>query len=307
MSRWLSVVLVVLVLVVSLASADSRLPYTVSKHRLGPFAVHNEQVMYTILSAPIDDDAKGIVFWGNWVLYDARDNKVIPQGQVFLHHVMLFGLVMGQNILVAGSSDERTTFGPNLRGNFVMPTDGTQVKGNVLLNGFLPEKRNIWIEYELHYYTAAQMPNNPIKVLATLSAINLEVPQLGAGRIYNQSADWYMPVDGYLVTAVAHLHVGGITGRLIDASNGDVVCDSPVIYHTLAELPCKIECPGTCAVGRGGLGAYPAIKSIRPCDIYRWYPSGTMFKMDIQYDASCSFSSNHGHLYMWYAPAPRPL
>jgi len=279
-------------------------PYSVSKHRVGPFSIGNEQASFAVPLAPYPSEAAGIVYWGKWLVYDAND-KIVPHGKVFLHHIMLNGVVSGSSILVTGSSDERATFGPDLKYNFVMPTKGpVTVQGSVLLVGYFSQPTAVWIEYEVHYYTAAQMPPNPINVLSSACAITVNVPKLGAGQIFNQTAEWSMPVDGYLITGVGHLHVGGVAVRLIEQGTGTQVCTSPASHFTQDELPCFIECPNECS---NGPTTYPALKHIEHCDIYRWYPAGTKFTMDVAYDAVCSFSGGHGHLYMWYAPAPRPM
>jgi hypothetical protein len=284
----------------SMASVSDVHPFTTSRHRVGPFSVGNGYSSFNIPQAPYPSDAKGIIYWGDWIVVDEQQN-VVPTGKVFLHHIMLSGVVSGSSILVTGSSDERATFGPNhLEWPFVMPTQNTLVAGSVLLVGYFTSATPVWIEYTVHSYTAAQMPPNPITALSSACAITVEVPQLGIGQVFNQTARWVMPVDGYLISAVGHLHVGGIASRLIDAS-GEQVCNSYAEHYT-SKLPCFIECPTSCV---DGAATYPALKHIEPCDIYRYYKAGSIFTMDVAYDARCAFSGCHGHLYLWYAASAK--
>merc|ERR1711907_167161 len=209
--------------------------YDVTRMRVGPFncVKDGSAESFPISAAPFPDDAAGIQFWGDWRVLNAEDDSVVGTGEIFLHHIMLFGgNVDKKRMLITGSSDERATFGPQLSGRYFLNTDGLTVSGSVLLVNY-GAPRTVYVDYLIHYTRPELMPEEPRFAVSFYHAITIQVPMAPDVEDPESPPVYHHPVSRYSMPE----------------SRTDFSWD----------IPCFIECPTGC---KDGGKSYPALKSI---------------------------------------------
>jgi hypothetical protein len=253
-------------------------PTVTSTYRYGPFTIPagGEVMGFPLSGLPRPTGSFGL----KRARFDVVDesNTPVPMEEVHLHHVVLTTsahtdvLCPGRAERFIGSGMERTPI--TLWGPYAYLVGTTDQWGAIyhLMNTTPPgtPAKTVYIQYTLDYQPGANATNSrPVQPLfqdvTGCGASTFDVPGTGRpGSFYFKSREWVAPTDGMVVYTGAHLHEGGISNTLKDATVGRVLCKSTVEY----EMPDE----------------FMHIMSINPCLLHDKIIAGHSFRLTSKYD-----------------------
>lgn len=215
----------------------------------------------------------------NFDIVDQAGNPV-PRHDVHLHHIVMSSNAAPEPYCFgserfAGAGAERNPI--ILPDPYAYLVDGDDVWGAnwEIVNESTQAQNGIYIEYEIGLQRGANAENSRavraffLDVTGCRAAYN--VPGNGGpGSIHTATRTWTAPWDGYLVTAVGHMHGGGIDLSLRDDLTGRV-CTMTATYDDEHG-------------GSGGHMAPPA--EITRCPIHYPVEQGQQFSVISRYDNS---------------------
>jgi Stress up-regulated Nod 19 len=174
----------------------------------------------------------------NFDIVDAAGNPV-PRHDAHLHHIVMGSSAARDsycagNERFAGAGAERNPIIlPDPYAYMVGPNDSWSATWEVVNEA--SRAQTVYIEYDVGYQRGATAQNSRgvraffLDVAGCTAAYN--VPGNGGpGSIHTQTRTWTAPFSGYLVTAVGHMHGGGIDLTLRDDDRG-VTCTMTASYE----------------------------------------------------------------------------
>jgi hypothetical protein len=169
----------------------------------------------------------------------------VPVDEVHLHHIVMTtsarddALCPGRRERFIGSGMERTPI--TLLGPYAYLVGASDQWGAIYhLMNMTPAgtpAKTVYIQYTLDYQPGANATNTrPLIPLfqdvTGCGGSTFNVPGTGGpGSFYYKSRSWTAPREGMVVFTGAHLHEGGISNSLKDATTGTKLCKSVVEYE----------------------------------------------------------------------------
>lgn len=256
--------------------------------------------------AKVPQGISGIIYWGDWVVLNAKTKEVIPRGEFFLHHIFIYERTKQmQSFYVSGASDERVTWGPDLpEGKYVYYADSSS---HWTFSGMLSAitfKDPVLIQYTIRYYKESDLPVGFMKTMGVSFTSLPAHSEKGATEEFGYaSSKAHVSLSGpqgsqaTMVYAVGHVHVGGVAVNITNAATGEEMCFSMTTH--MEDTPCYIECPSKC----NGVEKYNALETISHCeDMNKRFKISDGIDIYPIYDSRCGYTGLHGSVFAWYAP-----
>jgi hypothetical protein len=187
------------------------------------------------MNLPKFNSRLAIQYWGGWEVVDAATGKPLPLGGAFFHHITAFRAhASGEREFLTGCSDDRTTLGPDLRGNhfqLIETPDNLDVSGFYHVVNLMPRQVKIAVRYTIRYYADDDIPDDAIFVKAHFLSTAYNVPGRGGfGSVHSFITEVQAPATGYIVSSVGHLHQGALNVTLFDKKTQKPFASSRAIY-----------------------------------------------------------------------------
>lgn len=227
----------------------------------------------------------------NFDIVDA-DGDPVPRHDVHLHHIVMGSSAhqdayCGGNERFAGAGAERNPIIlPDPYAYLVGPDDGWSATWDVVNTS--NQAQTVYVEYDIGLQPGATSENSrPVRAFfldVTGCFTQYNVPGNGGpDSVHTATRSWSAPWDGYLVTAVGHLHEGGIDLSLQDDASG-TRCTMTAHYEDAHEP-----------------GHENPPHEITRCPIHVQFDAGQRFSVISRYDNSAPHSGVMGivRAYAW--------
>lgn len=237
------------------APVDPHNQLKTAEFKVGPYKVAAKSAMEgknVFLPRPEPTETIEVAHFGSFVPTFANGTE-IPRNEFYLHHILAYDSMSGD--FVAGCSDERTNWGPDM-----LPYPYRLVlkpQASVRANGFhMNSLKDYAIEFYITYKVLykVHVPTDP-EVRVVRSLVYLDNYSTPGGQARNSThvrkRHNTVPRDMVLVSINGHLHQGG--KRLIlefddkqrVANDGNVIAISYNLYNDNMKCfwDCDIACP----------------------------------------------------------------